>query len=106
MMQGFKVLAALKRLRGTALDPFGRTAERKRERALIGEYRDTIEELLRALSPANHALAVDIASVPEHIRGFGHVKERHLKNAKAKEAELLAKWRAPARVKMNSLAAE
>jgi indolepyruvate ferredoxin oxidoreductase len=106
MMQGFKLLASLKKLRGTAFDVFGRTEERKRERALIDEYCKTIENVLSTLSPANYALAVDIASIPECIRGYGHVKERHLKDAKTKEAELIAKWRAPARVDMKSLAAE
>jgi indolepyruvate ferredoxin oxidoreductase len=106
MMQGFKLLASLKRLRGTAFDPFGRSEERRRERALIDEYRATIEGVLRTLSPANHALAVELASIPEHIRGFGHVKERHLQEAKTRQAELLAKWRMPASTDMKSLAAE
>ncbi len=64
------------------------------ERALIGEYETLVDELVAALAPHNHALAVELAQVPEHIRGFGHVKERHLKAAKAKEAELLAAFRA------------
>ena len=65
MMRGFRLLAKLKGLRGTALDIFGRTEERRCERALIVEYAATVEELLRKLTPANHALAVEIASVPE-----------------------------------------
>ncbi len=95
MMHGFRLLAKLKGLRGTALDIFGRTEERKTERALIVEYAATVEELLGKLTPANHALAVEIASVPEMIRGYGHVKMRHLKQAQTQRAGLLAKFNAP-----------
>jgi indolepyruvate ferredoxin oxidoreductase len=95
MFRAFGLLAKLKFLRGTAFDPFGHSAERKRERALIGEYETLIEELLAGLTPDNHRLAVALASVPEHIRGFGHVKEAHLEKAKAREAELLAQFRNP-----------
>ncbi|MES2128040.1 MAG: indolepyruvate ferredoxin oxidoreductase family protein [Pseudomonadota bacterium] len=90
MMKAFGVLAKFKGLRGTALDIFGYTAERKMERALIGEYRDTVGGLLPKLTSDNLAQAVAIASIPEDIRGYGHVKERHLKAAKEKEATLLA----------------
>jgi indolepyruvate ferredoxin oxidoreductase len=93
MMSAFRVLAKLRRLRGTALDPFARTAERRRERALIGEYEAIVAELLGDLAPHNHSLAVQLAQVPEHIRGYGHVKDRHLVTAKKKEAELLAAFR-------------
>jgi indolepyruvate ferredoxin oxidoreductase len=95
MFTAFKLLAKLRFLRGGALDIFGRTEERRTERALIGEYEKTIDELLAKLSPDNHALAVQIARIPEEIRGFGHVKERHLKAAKEKEAKLLAAFRTP-----------
>lgn len=94
MRSAFAVLAKLKGLRGTALDPFGRTEERRTERALIGEYRACIEELLRTLSAANLAQAVEIARIPEEIRGYGHVKARHLAAARAKWAGLMAGWRA------------
>ena len=87
------MLAKLRRFRGTALDPFNRTEERKTERALPGAYEALIAELLAALAPRNHKLAVELAQIPEHIRGYGHVKERHLKAAKAKEAELLNAFR-------------
>jgi indolepyruvate ferredoxin oxidoreductase len=90
----FKLLARLKGLRGTALDIFGYTAERREERRLIGEYFATVDELLAGLNPENRTLAVEIASVPEHIRGFGHVKEAHLTKAKAQREALLARWRA------------
>jgi len=95
MLQAFKLLAKFKGLRGTAFDLFGRSEERRSERALIAEYAATVEQLLTRLSPANHALAVDIASVPELIRGYGHVKMRHLKQAQKQRADLLAEFDAP-----------
>ncbi|HET9823135.1 MAG TPA: indolepyruvate ferredoxin oxidoreductase family protein [Burkholderiaceae bacterium] len=91
----FALLAKMKGLRGTALDPFGRTEERRTERALIGEYRACIDELLAGLSPERLTLAVEIARIPEEIRGYGHVKERHLKAARAKWERLLSQWRQP-----------
>jgi indolepyruvate ferredoxin oxidoreductase len=96
MMKAFGVLAKFKGLRGTALDIFGYTAERKMERALIGEYRQTVSSLLPKLTAENLAQAVAIASIPEDIRGYGHVKERHFKSAKQKEATLLAAFGKPA----------
>src|SRR5437867_748655 len=94
MMAAFRILAKLKGLRGTPFDVFGMSEERKTERRLIGEYEATIAELLEQLDGENQKLAVEIASVPEHIRGFGHVKRRHLGEAKKKEAELIAAFRA------------
>jgi indolepyruvate ferredoxin oxidoreductase len=95
MFKAFGLLARLKGLRGTAFDIFGRTEERRTERALIAEYRATLGDLLGSLSKANLDTAVAIASVPEDIRGYGHVKERHLKAARDKRAALLALWRDP-----------
>ena len=97
MLTGFRLLAKLKGLRGTALDVFGRTEERKTERALIGEYRASIDEVLAGLNADNHAMALEIASLPEQIRGYGHVKERNLAAARTRWAELMAKWRDPRR---------
>ena len=77
MFRAFKLLAKLKGLRGGALDPFGRTQERRMERELIADYFAQVDELLAKLSRDNLALAVDIASIPEQIRGYGHIKERH-----------------------------
>src|SRR2546428_139912 len=94
MMSAFRVLAKLKGLRGTAFDVFGKTAERKLERQRIADYEALIDELLPRLAAHNHALAVELASIPEQIRGYGHVKDRHLTAAKAKEAELVAAFRA------------
>ena len=92
MLPVFKVLKALKGLRGTAFDVFGYTEERRTERALIAEYERTVEELLARLSPANHALAVQIASLPEEIRGFGHIKLKSVVAARKKRDELLARF--------------
>jgi indolepyruvate ferredoxin oxidoreductase len=95
MMSAFKLLARLRFLRGTAFDIFGYAAERKRERALIAEYEATIDELLGRLSQNNHEIAVAIASIPEHIRGYGHIKDEHLEKAKAEEEALLRAFRSP-----------
>ncbi|MBO9661799.1 indolepyruvate ferredoxin oxidoreductase family protein [Dokdonella sp.] len=95
VFKAFKLLAKLRFLRGGALDVFGYTAERKMERRLIADYTRTIDELLAGLSGDNHALAVDVASVPELIRGYGHVKERHFENAMKRQDDLLAAWRNP-----------
>jgi len=90
---GFGVLARLKGLRGGAFDVFGYTQERRMERALIGEYRASIDELLTGLTAQNVALAADIARIPEEIRGYGHVKLRHLEAARGKWAGLMGQWR-------------
>ncbi|HEX9558457.1 MAG TPA: DUF6537 domain-containing protein, partial [Reyranella sp.] len=103
VMPLFGFLASLKRLRGTRFDVFGYTAERRMERRLIGEYEATIETLLATLDQNNHALAVQIAALPETMRGFGHVKEKNVKAAKEREAGLLASYRNPA---LQSVAAE
>ncbi|OGB17319.1 MAG: indolepyruvate ferredoxin oxidoreductase [Burkholderiales bacterium RIFCSPLOWO2_12_67_14] len=95
MFTVFRVLAKFKGLRGTALDIFGRTQERRTERALIGEYRACVEELLQGLTADNHALALEIANLPEQIKGFGHVKERHLAAARSRWSGLMAQWRQP-----------
>jgi indolepyruvate ferredoxin oxidoreductase len=93
MLPVFRLLAKARRFRGGALDLFGRTAERKRERALIGEYETLIAEILDRLTPQNYPLAVALASIPEHIRGYGHVKDKHLEDAKLREAALLERFR-------------
>ena len=99
MTTGFRVLAALKGLRGGAFDLFGRTAERKRERALLAEYEALLDEIAARLTPETHAAALALASIPEKIRGFGHVKEKSIALAKAEEAPLLRAFReAPAPV--------
>ena len=95
MLKAFGLLAKLKFLRGGTFDIFGRTGERRGERQLIADYEQTVALLLDGLSDDRVALAVEIASIPEHIRGYGHVKEAHLHKAKAREAVLLAQWRNP-----------
>ncbi|MBV8406884.1 MAG: indolepyruvate ferredoxin oxidoreductase family protein, partial [Alphaproteobacteria bacterium] len=99
----FGFLASLKRLRGTRFDIFGRSEERRMERRLIDEYRATVATLLATLGQDNHAMAVQIASLPETMRGFGHVKEKNVKMAKERETSLLAAYKSPA---AQSVAAE
>ena len=93
MRYAFAVLAKGKRLRGTGFDPFGRTPHRREERALITRYEATVNEVLATLDQENHAIAVEIASIPEHIRGYDLVKEDHLRDARQRESELLDKYR-------------
>jgi indolepyruvate ferredoxin oxidoreductase len=93
MGTAFGMLAKFKGLRGGAFDFFGKTAERKEERALIGEYRACIDELLAGLNAARLDQAVEIARLPEDIRGYGHVKSRHLAAVRPKWAALMAAWR-------------
>ena len=101
IMPAFRLLAALKGLRGTPFDVFGYPKERRIERKLITDYEILIEEILANLSPDNHATAVALASIPEKIRGYGHVKTKHLKAAKAEEQSLLEQFRrGPAPVKL------
>ena len=92
MMKAFGLLASMKSLRGGALDIFGYTEERRMERALPVDYKQTINKLLPLLTADNLAKAVAVASIPEDIRGYGHVKERHLVAAKNKEANLIAEF--------------
>jgi indolepyruvate ferredoxin oxidoreductase len=94
MMSAFRILAKLKRLRGTPLDIFGYSAERKMERRLIGQYETVMGEVLAKLAPHNLDLAIELAQVPEHIRGYGHVRQRHLGQAREHEARVLAAFRA------------
>jgi indolepyruvate ferredoxin oxidoreductase len=94
MMKAMRVLARFRVLRGTPLDVFGYSHERRTERGLIREFEARIDEIVAKLNADNHAVAVGLATIPQKIRGFGHVKERNLKTAKAEEADLLAKFRA------------
>jgi len=93
MRRGFSLLAKGKRVRGTTFDVFGRTAHRRAERALIANYEETITELLGALDAENHEVAVEIASIPEQIRGYDLVKEANMRDARERQGELLAKFR-------------
>ena len=95
MMHALKVLRHFKFLRATPLDPFGHSEERRTERRLIEDYEAMINEVLESLDHDNHALALEIAVLPERVRGYGYVKAEHLRCAKAEEERLLSAWRAP-----------
>ncbi|WP_297723075.1 indolepyruvate ferredoxin oxidoreductase family protein [Limnohabitans sp. Rim8] len=92
MLTGFKLLSRLKFLRGTMLDVFGRTHERQMERALIEEYKNSVSIVLGQLSADNHGLALELARLPDQIKGFGHVKERNVKAARMQWSVLMAKF--------------
>jgi indolepyruvate ferredoxin oxidoreductase len=94
MLNVFRLLAAMKGLRGTRFDIFGYSAERRLERQLITDYERLVDEILAGLDQDRHAIAVELASLPEQIRGYGHIKAAHLDKARQREAELLAAFRA------------
>ena len=94
MLTGFKLLSRLRFLRGGLFDVFGYTEERRMERALIEEYKASITEIMATFAPGKHALALEIARIPEKIKGYGHVKERHLKAAREQWDGLMHAWRA------------
>jgi indolepyruvate ferredoxin oxidoreductase len=89
----FRLMARGKRLRGTRLDLFGLRAHRRFERRLIAEYEATVSELLEGLGAGNLEAAVEIAGLPEHVRGFDDVKERQHAETRQKQAELLSTFR-------------
>ncbi|PLC51375.1 indolepyruvate ferredoxin oxidoreductase [Pollutimonas subterranea] len=93
VMSVFKVLARLKGLRGTAFDVFGKTAERRQERQLVREYLELVNELSESLTEQNLAVAIELARLPDDIRGFGHVKEKNLLGAQARRTELVNSYR-------------
>jgi indolepyruvate ferredoxin oxidoreductase len=95
MLSAFRWLAKLKFLRGTALDLFGKTGERRTERALIGEYETLVREVIGGLRAGNLALAIELANLPDGIRGYGHVKENNLRAVRIKWDDLLKRWRTP-----------
>jgi len=106
MLRAFRLLARFKRLRGTAFDPFGRTAERRMERRLIADYEAMLTEILASLNADNHPFAVALAKLPDAIRGFGPVKEAAVIKADKERADLLAKFRSPEKRKTRAKAAE
>jgi indolepyruvate ferredoxin oxidoreductase len=95
MLSAFRMLAKFKGMRGGALDMFSKTEERRHERQLIEDYVKLLDEIAAKLNAGNHAAAVALASVPDEIRGYGHVKERNLKAAKVLEEKLLHAFRNP-----------
>ena len=95
ILSAMRVLAKFKFVRGTAFDVFGKTEERRTERALIGEYEALVRELVSGLTTQKQALAVELANLPDGIRGYGHVKENNLKGVRVKWQDLLVRWRSP-----------
>jgi indolepyruvate ferredoxin oxidoreductase len=93
VLPAMRVLAKMKFLRGTAFDMFGKTEERKMERSLIVEYEALVKELVAGLTPQKLALAIELASLPDSMRGYGHVKDNNVRAAKTKWDALLARWR-------------
>jgi indolepyruvate ferredoxin oxidoreductase len=100
MLPAFKILAKLKGLRGGALDIFGKTNERRQERKMIEDYIGLLDQIATSLDAANHAAAVKLASVPDEIRGYGHVKVKSIAAAKALEAQRLLTFKNPAPTKV------
>jgi len=94
MLRVFRVLAATKGLRGTVFDPFGHTEERRVERELIAEYRSLIERFIAEFDRAHLARMVELARLPERIRGFGHVKSASVAEARRLREVILAKYEA------------
>ena len=96
MFKAFKILAGLKSLRGTPFDIFGRTEERKAERAHRDDYMATLQHVIDGLNIENHELAIDIAGLPLSVRGFGHVWEQNRQVAETRHSALMASFRAGA----------
>lgn len=92
MMTAFKLLAKLKFLRGTALDVFGYTAERRLERQWISDYQAAIERVLEKVTPDTLAQACALMELPQKIRGYGHVKERNHQLIKPQWDQALQDW--------------
>ena len=92
MIWALRALAKFKALRGSPVDPFGYTAERRMERQLISDYERLVARLTADLTAANHGLAVQLAALPEKIRGFGPIKNTSIQSTKAEEAALLGQW--------------
>ena len=98
MLAVLKVLARFKGIRGTAFDPFNWFQERREERAMIGDYRDFIEELLTGLNEDNYTVAVECASLPDEVRGYGPVKTEAMKEYRQLRAAHLHRFHNPASV--------
>ncbi len=100
ILHAFRVLAKLRWLRGTRFDIFGFTEERRNEREMITDYEKLITYIIDRLTGENHAIAVELAKLPQTIRGFGHVKDRNFKIAKAAEEGLRATFDNPEIVRL------
>ncbi len=86
-----RLLARLKLLRGGALDVFARSEDRKLDRSLLADYERTLEAVLAGLRRDTHAVAVELAALPEAVRGYGHIRRRHAEHAAVRHTELMAK---------------
>ena len=93
LMKAMKLLARLRVLRGTALDPFGKTEERRRERQWVEDYLAILEEFNRSLDVARVPVALELARLPETIRGYGYIKEAAMQSAEKRRSELLERYR-------------
>lgn len=91
------MLAPMKRVRGTWLDVFGKTAERRMERQLAADFLALADEFSRTLDAGNRDAALALANLPDAIRGYGHVKENNAHRAQSRQAELLERYRHPER---------
>ncbi len=100
----FRTLAKLKVLRGTPLDVFGYTAERRMERGLIIRYEQTVDEIIRHGTACNYQAVVRAASMVEKIRGYGHVKERNFKSVDAEWADAVAQLSKPSVIELKQVA--
>ncbi|MGY4471944.1 indolepyruvate ferredoxin oxidoreductase [Bradyrhizobium sp. LB9.1b] len=103
VLSAFKVLARFKHLRGTSLDIFGYTAERRMERHLIDRFIADLEGLLPELKPANYATAVELAGLPEMAKGFGHVKEQNVAAMDARRTQLMQQFAQGGSVPLSAL---
>ncbi|HRA81745.1 MAG TPA: indolepyruvate ferredoxin oxidoreductase family protein, partial [Thauera sp.] len=93
MLKAMRVLAKFRHLRGSRLDPFARSHDRRLDRELIADYERIVEEILVNIDKSNHEAAIELAAIPEQIRGFGHVRERYLTSARKRQAVLLDDFR-------------
>jgi indolepyruvate ferredoxin oxidoreductase len=96
-LTAFRLLARLKGLRGTAFDVFGKTAERRAERALVADYLAMVDEFAASLGADKLDTALALAALPDDIRGYGHVKEASMQAAAERREALLAQYRGTAR---------
>ena len=92
LMTAFRLMAPLRGLRGTLLDPFRNSDERRLARELLSAYEADLDRIVSGLDAERHAVAVKLAALPEKIRGYGHVREQHAAAAAAERAALLAQW--------------
>jgi len=96
MLKGFRLLAAFRGLRNTWADPFARTHERKAELAWLKAYGEVLDEVHSGLTADNISVAQSLVSLPDAVRGYGHVKDRYLEKAYQRRDVLLKQWREPA----------